>query len=61
MSIIDRIVIKRKRRKEAAYALLYFTKLVYIGKTQKHPDWKEVKKYVQKLKFHLYYLNQQKK
>lgn len=61
MSIIDRIVIKRHRRKEAAYALLYFTKLIYLGKTKKKIDWKEIKKNVKKMKFHLQRLNQQKK
>lgn len=61
MSIIDRIVIKKSRKKEAAYALLYFTKLIYLGKTKKKIDWKEIKKNVRKMKFHLHKFNQQKK
>ena len=60
MSIINRINIKKKRRKEASYALLYFTKLIYLGKTCKTIDWKLIQKYTLKMKYHLYMLSQQK-
>lgn len=59
--MIDRIIIKKKRKKEAAYAILYFTKLIYIGKTEKNPNWKIVRKYVKKMQHHLMKLNQQKR
>ena len=61
MSLIDRITIKKKRRKESAHVLLYFTKLFYIGKTQTNPDWKKVKSYVNAMKKHLQKMDELKK
>jgi len=61
MSIIDRITIKKKRRKQAAFALLYFTKIYYLGKTQKIPDWEKIKTYVSAMRYHLNQLSELKR
>lgn len=61
MSIIDRITIKKKRRKQAAFVILYFTKLFYLGKKQKEIDWKLVKLYTAKMQIHLHKLAELKR
>lgn len=61
LSIIERITIKKKRKKEAGYVLLYLAKLYYIGRNEKVIDWNVVREYVSKLRLHLQRLSELKK